>query len=82
MSVYKAIKNSDNNIINLKFLNCINNDNKEDKDILLLVNEMIIIYNIIFYKNDIKLNNKSQEISNKDENILNNLELSYKKRIK
>lgn len=63
-------------------MNCINNDNKEDKDILLLVNEMIIIYNIIFYKNDIKLNNKSQEISNKDENILNNLELSYKKRIK
>lgn len=63
-------------------MNCINNDNKEDKDILLLVIEMIIIYNIIFYKNDIKLNNKSQEISNKDENILNNLELSYKKRIK
>ena len=63
-------------------MNCINNGNKEDKDILLLVNEMTIIYNIIFYKNDIKLNNKSQEISNKDENILNNLELSYKKRIK
>ena len=30
IGVYRAIKNSDNNIINLEFLNYINNDNKED----------------------------------------------------
>ena len=84
---YLVIRDSSSNTINLSFVKYINNENNEQKYLLILVNENHIHYNIAYYNNTIvdlnylppQPNNAILQFDTKTEKKANNIDNSLNK---